>query len=124
MSVYDSLHSAHNKAVELYGKHRRGKQESIDDELKRFKGTPSPQDIRKATVIGSMKWSQGVIAKDIVDDQKFAERQALLHGTVLTSETLLTVSGQLQEINENLNRLADATTELLFEYIKAHNGQS
>jgi hypothetical protein len=55
-----------------------------------------------ARVIGAQKWTTSQAAKDNVDDQKFAERKALLHAAVAQTELLRNIEDLLIGIHNML----------------------
>lgn len=97
-----NLREAYEDALVAYDKYTSHQLECVYHELER-NSDHSVAGRKAAAATGKQKWSSSLAAKDVIDEQKFAERKVQLYGTIKTVELLQTISDQLHELQSSLD---------------------
>jgi hypothetical protein len=93
------------EAIRLYEKFSVAKRKSEERNIEaaaQLKKKLTVDDRETARVIGAQKWTTSQAAKTNVEDQKFAERKALLHATVAQTELLRNIEDLMISIHNML----------------------
>lgn len=88
----------YRRAIHLYESFSASKMSSMDREVRKDSGYTTEEKEH----IGAQKWSGSQVAKDMIDEQKLAERKVTLHGIVsimdLLNETLASLEATRSEL--------------------------
>lgn len=91
----------YRRAIHLYESYSASKMSSMDREVQKNSGFT----IEEKEKIGAQKWSSSSFAKDMIDEQKLAERKVVIHGIVSIMDLLNEVVASLEATRNELRTI-------------------